>query len=37
MREVWAAYSVRDHLGKKPFVADVMLYDRLVIPTPRGG
>jgi hypothetical protein len=34
MREVWAAYSVADHLAKKAFVADVMLYDRLVIPIP---
>jgi hypothetical protein len=34
MREIWAAYSVTDHLAKKAFVADVMLYDRLVIPIP---
>ncbi len=34
MREVWAAYSVVDHLAKRAFVADVMLYDRLVIPIP---
>ena len=37
MREVWAAYSVRDHLSTKPFISDVMLYDRLVIPTPAAG
>jgi hypothetical protein len=34
VREVWAAYSVSDHLAKKAFVADVMLFDRLVIPVP---
>jgi hypothetical protein len=34
MREVWATYSVRDHLAEKAFIADVMLYDKLVIPVP---
>jgi hypothetical protein len=34
VKEVWATYSVRDHLAPKAFVADVMLYDRLVIPVP---
>ena len=34
MKQVWAAYAVTDHLAKKAFVADVMLYDRLVIPVP---
>ena len=37
MKEVWATYSVRDHLAPKAFMADVMLYDRLVIPIPAPG
>ncbi len=37
MKEVWATYSTRDHLAPKAFVADVMLYDRLVIPVPDEG
>ena len=37
MKEVWATYSVRDHLAPRAFVADVMLYDRLVIPIPATG
>jgi hypothetical protein len=32
--ETWGAYSVRDHCRQRPFVADVLLYDRLVIPYP---
>ncbi len=31
---LWGCYSVADHLGPRPFVADLILYDRLVIPTP---
>jgi hypothetical protein len=34
MRELWGTFSVRDHLEQRPFVADVMLYDRLVVPFP---
>ncbi|WP_138471446.1 hypothetical protein [Poseidonocella sp. HB161398] len=34
MREYWATYSVRDHLAPRAFVADVMLYDRIVVPHP---
>ena len=34
MRELWGTFSVRDHGNERPFVADVMLYDRLVIPFP---
>ncbi len=30
--EVWGTFSVSDHLRKRPFVADVLLYDKLVIP-----
>jgi hypothetical protein len=31
--ELWGTFSVRDHLEPRAFVADVLLYDRLVIPT----
>jgi hypothetical protein len=35
--ELWGTFSVRDHLAERAFVADVLLYDRLVIPTlPEG-
>ena len=30
----WATYSVRDHNHSDAFVADVLLYDRLVVPVP---
>ena len=33
-REVWGTYSVRDHLREHPWAADVLLYDRLVVPVP---
>ena len=33
IREIWGTFSVRDHLVERAFVADVLLYDRLVIPT----
>ena len=33
-REVWGTYSVRDHLGSQAFLADLMFYDRLVLPVP---
>jgi hypothetical protein len=32
--ELWGTFSVRDHLRKRPFVAEVLLYDRLMIPRP---
>jgi hypothetical protein len=32
--ETWGTFSVGDHLGSKAFVADVLLYDRLVLPVP---
>jgi hypothetical protein len=32
--EVWATYSVKDHCAPRAFIADVMLYDRLVLPVP---
>jgi hypothetical protein len=34
-REVWATYSVKDHLHRRALAADVMLYDRLVFPVPQ--
>lgn len=34
MRERWGALSVRDHISDAPLVAEVLLYDRLVIPVP---
>lgn len=33
-RETWGTYSVKDHLEDHPWAADVILYDRLVIPVP---
>jgi hypothetical protein len=34
VRELWGTFSVRDHCEQRPFVADVMLYDRLIVPFP---
>lgn len=34
MRERWGTFSVRDHVSDAPFVTEVLLYDRLVIPVP---
>lgn len=36
MRERWGTFSVKDHKADAPFVSDVLLYDRLVIPVPAG-
>lgn len=33
-RRLWGCYSVADHLEPRAFVADLLLYDRLVVPTP---
>lgn len=33
-RERWGTFSVKDHLMTRPFIADVLLYNRLVIPYP---
>lgn len=33
-RERWGTFSVKDHQRPRAFVAEVMLYDRLVIPYP---
>ena len=35
--EIWAAYSVRDHLRPNAFLADVVMYDHLVVPVPPPG
>lgn len=35
--EIWAAYSVRDHLSPNAFLADVVMYDHLVVPVPPPG
>ena len=32
--EVWATYSVRDHLKRDAFIEDVLFYNRLVLPVP---
>lgn len=32
-REVWGTFSVCDHMLEHAFVADVLLYDRLLVPT----
>ena len=31
---LWGTFSVVDHLRTQPFVADVLLYDHLVVPVP---
>jgi hypothetical protein len=33
---LWATFSVVDHLRSRPFIADVLLYDRLIVPVPDG-
>jgi hypothetical protein len=33
-RERWGTFSVTDHLRPRPFVAEVLLYDRLIVPVP---
>lgn len=33
-RERWGTFAVNDHLRRRAFVTDVLLYDRLVIPYP---
>lgn len=33
-RQRWGTFSVMDHLRPNPFIADVLLYDRLVLPYP---
>ncbi|MBR1211171.1 hypothetical protein [Bradyrhizobium sp. JYMT SZCCT0180] len=36
-RELWATYSVRDHLTPRNLAVDVVLFDRLVFPVPAVG
>jgi hypothetical protein len=36
-REVWGTYSVRDHTVSNAFLADLLFYDRLVLPVPVRG
>jgi hypothetical protein len=33
-QQLWGTYSVADHCTAYPFVADMVLYDRLLIPVP---
>ena len=33
-QELWATYSVKDHLEPRALAADIMLFDRLVFPVP---
>jgi len=33
-KQVWGTFSVKDHCDPNAFVAEVMLYDRLVVPVP---
>ena len=35
--QVWGTFSVRDHLQPWAFVAEVLIYDRLVVPVPPEG
>jgi hypothetical protein len=35
-RERWGAFSVSDHSNLANLVAEILLYDCLVIPTPDG-
>ena len=32
--EMWGTFSVDDHLRRRAFVAEMVLYDRLVVPVP---
>jgi len=32
--EIWGTFSVRDHQKERAFVAEVLLFDKLVIPVP---
>jgi hypothetical protein len=36
-REIWGTYSVKDHAQPGAFLADLMFYDRLVLPVPEEG
>jgi hypothetical protein len=32
--ELWGTFAVADHRRKRPFVAEVLMYDRLIVPQP---
>lgn len=32
--EHWGTFSVKDRLWERPFLTEVLLYDKLVIPRP---
>src|SRR5690349_8880138 len=32
--QLWGTFSVLDHLRSRPFVSDVLVYDRLIVPVP---
>jgi hypothetical protein len=34
--EVWASFSVFDHLKPRAFLSEVVMYDRLIVPVPEG-
>lgn len=34
--QLWGTFSVADHKRRNAFIADVLVYDRLVIPVPAG-
>jgi hypothetical protein len=36
-RQLWGCYAVDDHKQARPFVADVLLFERLVIPVQPEG
>jgi len=36
-QQLWGTYSVADHCTAYPFVADMILYDRLLVPIPPAG
>lgn len=36
-RQLWGCYAVNDHMQPRAFVADVLLFERLVIPVPPEG
>jgi hypothetical protein len=35
--ELWGTFPPANHLRKRAFVADVLIYDKLVVPVPAGG
>src|SRR5262245_18903999 len=36
-QELWATYSVNDHLNPRALAADILMFDRLVFPVPENG